>query len=521
MSGRLSRRRFLGLAGGSLALAGVAGVAGCGGYGHQAGQTAELLPSALVRPPMFAVPLPVPTAKRPVRTEDGVDIYEVVQRRASVEIVPGLRTPVLGYDGLFPGPLFETHRGRPVRIVHRNELDVPTSVHLHGGHTPASSDGWPLDLVLPTHGGGGMPAGHGGMAARDTTVGSREYHYPMEQRAAGLWYHDHRMDFSAPQVYHGLLGPHLVRDDVEDALPVPRGDREVPLVITDRSFAEDGSFLYPSIDRTLQTVPGVEPEYTEGVLGDVVLVNGAPWPTMEVETVSYRFRFLNGSNSRRYQVALDPPAPLVQIGSDGGLLAAPVTHADLTMAPAERFDVVVDFSAYPVGTDVRLVNLIGEGDTGQIMQFRVARRGVEQFTVPQVLSELEVPDPARAVVRREFSFTRGALRDTTGWLVNGLPFDPDHPQAFPRLGDLEVWRFSTDLHHPIHVHLDPFTVVSRNGGAPAPADAGWKDTVDLRPAEYVDVAIRFADYVGDYLAHCHNVEHEDMAMMAAFRTVPA
>jgi spore coat protein A, manganese oxidase len=523
MSG-LSRRRFLALTGGGVALAGVVG----GGtvLGGTPGQTAKLLPGTLPRAPMFAVALPIPTPKKPVRTENGTDVYEVVQRVADVEIVPGVRTSVLGYDGTFPGPLFETRRDRPVTVVHRNELPVPTSVHLHGGHNPAASDGWPLDLVLPAGSATAEHATMGGMggshASGDVSVGSRAYHYPMRQRAAALWYHDHRMDFSAPQVWRGLLGMHLVRDDEEDALPLPRGDREIPLIITDRSFAEDGSLLYPSLDRTLQSVPGVEPAYMQGVLGDTILVNGAPWPTLEVEAVAYRFRVLNASNARRYQLALDPGAPLVQVGSDGGLLDAPVTHAELPVAPGERYDLVVDFSRYPDGADVRLVNRIGEGDTAQIMQFRVARRGVERSSVPARLSRIERPDPATAAVRRQFTFTRSRTGSGhAGWLINGLPFEPDRPQATPRLGDLEVWRFGTDLHHPVHVHLDPFLVLSRNGAEPAPNDAGWKDTVDLRPAEYIDVAVRFSDHAGNFLVHCHNLEHEDMAMMAAIRTLGA
>jgi spore coat protein A, manganese oxidase len=186
------------------------------------------------------------------------------------------------------------------------------------------------------------------------------------------------MDFTAPQVWRGLAGFHTVRDDEEDALPLPKGEKDVPLMVCDRSFGEDGSFLYPSLDPTLTEHHGVEQDYMQGVLGEVILVNGAPWPYMQVSNTKYRFRILNASNARRYELALDPEpredvAPFVQVGSDGGLLGAPLSHRTVLIAQAERFDVIVDFSRYPVGTEVTLKNRVGEGATADIMQFRVVR----------------------------------------------------------------------------------------------------------------------------------------------------
>ncbi len=220
----------------------------------------------------------------------------------------------------------------------------------------------------------------------------------MDQRAATLWYHDHRMDFTGPQVYRGLAGFHLVRDDEEDALGLPSGERELPLMICDRAFEADGSFRYPSIDRTLREVPGVERPWMEGVLGDVVLVNGAPWPVAEVGTARYRLRILNASNARRYRLALSPGGELTQIGSDGGLLAAPVGHTALDVAPAERFDVVVDFAAYAVGSEVTLVNSLGAGAAAQVMRFRVVRTARRMDD--QRAAVRPVPDRRSAPARR-------------------------------------------------------------------------------------------------------------------------
>ncbi|HVL85797.1 MAG TPA: multicopper oxidase domain-containing protein [Pseudonocardia sp.] len=493
-------------------------LAGCG-LGAP-GQTGEQLRSAAPLPPRFRAPLPVPRVARPAGVDaTGAEVYRITQRVAEREILPGLRTTVLGYDGEFPGPTLETRRGRPVVVRHRNELPVPTVVHLHGGHTPAEHDGWPLDLLLPV---GDTGARHHGMPG-DLARGEREYRYPMTQRAATLWYHDHRMDFTGPAVYRGLAGFHLVRDDVEDALPLPRGERELPLMLCDRSFAADGSFAYPALDRTMRVVPGVEEHAREGVLGDVILVNGAPWPVHDVDAARYRLRILNAANARRFGLVLRVPGapdlPFTQIGSDGGLLAAPVRHARLDVAAGERFDVVVDFSVLPVGTEVTMVDVLGRGSTADVLRLRVVRRSRDDSAIPARLAEVEPLVPAPGASVRTFRFTRGAVGDHHGWTINGRAFDPESSLADVALGETEVWRFVTDVHHPVHVHLDPFQVLRRRGGPPGPFDAGWKDTVDLRPSEVVDVAVRFTRYRGRYVLHCHNLEHEDMAMMATVRTV--
>lgn len=522
----LPRRRFLGLTG--LVAAGLGGgvlIGGCGNSAAGSGQTAELLSSEIELPPRFSVALPIPTELPPTSTADGRDLYEIVQRRADVEILPGRRTEIFGYEGTFPGPTIRSTRERETVVRHTNSLEVPTVVHLHGGHTPEESDGYPVDFVLPV---GSDPdsansgGGHGMHMGRDVSVGSRDYTYPMQQRAATLWYHDHRMDFTGPQVWRGLAGFHLVGDDEESELGLPAGARDIPLMICDRSFDGDAQMRYPAIDPSLMGEPGIEEEYMEGLLGDVVLVNGAPWPLLEVEAARYRFRLLNASNARRYDLVLEPGpdegAPFVQIGSDGGLLAAPVEQDSITIAPAERFDVVVDFSAFPVGTRVTMRNTLGSGSTRDVLRFVVARNASDDSVIPDVLSEIEVIDPASAVRRRDWRFSRGTVGDHAGWTINDRAFDPDRMAAEVSLGEVEIWRFFTDLHHPVHVHLDPFQIVARGGNDPGRLDVGWKDTVDVRPAEFVDVAVRFSDYTGAFLMHCHNLEHEDMAMMAAFST---
>ncbi|AXB44470.1 multicopper oxidase family protein [Amycolatopsis albispora] len=522
MSG-LSRRRFLGLTGGAGALVAAGLVAPR--WFRTAAATGEQLTSELPLPAPFGVPLPIPAVLAPVARDADADRYEIVQRQAVAEILPGVQTPIWGYEGTFPGPTIESRGGRTTIVKHHNELPVPTVVHLHGGHTPPEHDGYATDLVLPA---GSAPHAHGGHAlmhdpAALISHGSRDYVYPLRQKAAMLWYHDHRMDFTGPAVYRGLAGLHLVRDDEEDALPLPRGERELPLVITDRAFAADGSLRYPSIDPSLTSVPGVEEPYVEGVFGDVILVNGAPWPVAEVSATRHRLRVLNASNARRYDLALDPPPPagpvFTQIGADQGLLDAPRAHEHVPIAPAERYDLVVDFGAYPVGTEVTLVNRLGTGTTASVMRFRVTRRATDDSHIPARLAEIEPLDRAQATVTRDFSFRGGMVGGRHGWTISGEPYSPSRIDARPRLGDVEIWRFVADLHHPIHLHLVDFRVLSRGGQAPGPYDAGRKDTVDLRPGEAVEVIAKFDGYRGRFMFHCHNAEHEDMGMMANFETV--
>ncbi|MEV0637555.1 multicopper oxidase family protein [Streptomyces sp. NPDC050619] len=509
----LTRRKLLRLASGAaLALPVASALTGCQDEG---GSTGALRKSGGKAPTPFKVPLPLPPVLEPSRTEGGVDYYDIVQRPAQVEIVPGTKTEIWGYNGLFPGPTLSTRSGRPIVVRHANQLQVPVAVHLHGGKTPPEHDGFPTDLILPRSGweGGGHDA-HGG----DTAQGSREYRYPLQQPAATLWYHDHRMDFTGPQVYFGLAGFHLVHDDEEEALPLPKGERDIPLMICDRSFTADGAFDYPSLDPGLKGEHGVTEDFMEGVLGDVILVNGAPWPVLEVTNTRYRFRLLNASNARRYRLALDPGpqsgSAFVQVGSDVGLLGRPIGHDEIQLASAERFDVVVDFSKFPVGTKIDMINKLDDGDAGKVMRFHVVRKASDESQVPSKLVDFEPLSRSSATVTRKFDFNQ---RSDDGWDINGQMYDPQRDDAVPELGATEIWRFDGDAHHPIHLHLAHFQVLSRNQNAPGPYDSGWKDTIDLQSGKEMEIIARFTGYRGRYVFHCHNLEHEDMGMMANFR----
>ena len=512
---RISRRSFLASVGAVGVATGV-GVPLLSGW-QGSTSTGVLLRSELPLPKPFSVPLALPPVLAPTSTDATTDYYDIVQRESTVELVPGMPTTIWGYEGMFPGPTVVSRSGRRAVIRHRNRLPVPVAVHLHGGHTPAGSDGYPTDVILPSAGSSAHVMLDDPQAA--ITAGEREYVYPLKQRAATLWYHDHRMGFTGASVWRGLAGFHLVHDDAEDALPLPRGDRDLPLMVADRAFAADGALKYPSLDPSLAHAPGVGATYTGGVLGDVILVNGRPWPLAEIPAVRHRLRLLNASNARRYRLALQPPPPggggLVQIGSDGGLLSNPVTHDALDMAPAERFDVIVDFSRYPVGSEITLVNQFGTGSTAGIMRFRVTGHAPDDTRIPRQLAEMGPLDPARAVTTRNFLFQDGG---EAGWAINGRPFIPGRADASARLGTTEIWRLVSDFHHPIHLHLAHFQVLSRGLRGPGPSDQVWKDTIDLKPAEEAAIIMRFDDYPGRFVFHCHNLEHEDMAMMANLHT---
>jgi spore coat protein A, manganese oxidase len=445
----------------------------------------------------FQVPLPIPPVLRPVRTDADGDYYEIRQRESRIEIFPGAATTIWGYEGLFPGPTIRARRGRPVVVRHTNELSHHTVVHLHGAVTSSENDGFPTEMIMPGE--------------------SRTYRYPNDQRAATLWYHDHVMHHTGRNLYMGLSGLYLLDDDEQAGLNLPGDDYDVPLVIQSKEFKRDGSMVYDA-------------GFT-GVLGakaNTIVVNGAPWPRLEVAARKYRFRILNASNATPMRLALSSGQPLLQIGTDWGLLEAPVASRSIPLSMAERIEVIIDFSVYSVGTSVVLRNLRNSDAMGEIMRFDVTRSAHDDSDVPARLCTIERLEPAHAVQTRHFIFKGSDAFDLPPlvWTINGKRFDPDKPIAEPRHGDVEIWHlvnrkayFVLGLLHPVHVHLAPFQVLDRNGQPPGPHEAGWKDTIALERGEEARVAIRFDCYRGRYLLHCHNLEHEDHAMMARFDVV--
>lgn len=440
-------------------------------------------------PAAFSVPLPLPPVLRPVRRGATTDFYELTTRRASVELLPGRRTAVWGYQGAFPGPTIEAVRGRRVVVRHRNRLPFAVNTHLHGAHVAAEHDGHPRDLIGPGE--------------------HRDYVFDNDQPAATLWYHDHTHHRTSRHLYMGLAGLYLLHDPAERALGLPSGPFDLPLILQDRSFTASGALRYQP-DRF-------------SVLGEVVLVNGRPQPFVAVGARRYRLRLVNASNSRAYRLRLSGGRPLTQIASDGGLLARPHRVTELILWPAERADVVVDFAGLAAGTQVVLENADAAGAAGRLLRFDVTGPAPDPSRVPERLAEIPslraaLPAGAAAVVHTS---RLGLDVVAQQWEINGRPFDSRRVDARVRRGRPEVWRLVNRdrMTHPMHFHNHPFQVLDRNGRPPPPRERGWKDTVAVGPRETVRIVVRFDRYLGRYVYHCHSLPHEDHAMMAQLEVV--
>lgn len=404
--------------------------------------------------------------------------------------------------------------GQRLLVRVSNRLQHPIVTHLHGGRTEPGSDGYPTDMVAPLAAGATLPS------LEQTVAGARGngwkvYDYANQQRATMLWYHDHRMDYTGQQVWKGLAGVYLLRDDEEDGLALPAGEREIVLVLTDRSFAASGALRYPVDQHGM-----LDPAYMGGVMGDVMLVNGAPWPTHRVQTGLYRLRILNACNARECTLEFDRGLPagyqFGQIGTDGGLLQHISPRRQITLAPAERVDVLVNFSGCALNQPIRLLNTQGEGRMGVVMQWLPVDKIDEPSRLPHLLGSSAPPAPTTGMVERSFDFKY--LRRKGIWTINGLPYDTNRIDARPRLNSTEIWHLRSDFTHPVHLHLVHFGVLHHDG-KPTVADMGWKDTIRLVAGETSTIIVPFTGFTGRYVFHCHNLEHEDMRMMANFEVV--
>ncbi|MCL5884648.1 MAG: multicopper oxidase domain-containing protein [Deltaproteobacteria bacterium] len=446
----------------------------------------------------FTQALYIPPVLTPTSMTSTTDSYDLALREADVEIIPGMLTRIMGFNGLTPGPTIRARVGRQVVMSHSNGLPVTTlggapgdvAIHLHGGHVPSSEDGFPTDTVKPG--------------------ATRSYTYPNNQLPATLWYHDHLMGYTGPHVWFGMAGFYILTDDYEDSLWLPSGAYELPLVIQDRNFDSTGKLVYTG--------------NRNGETGNTILVNGTIQPNFKVASRKYRFRVLNGSNMRKYRIALSNGQPFHVLGMEGGFLPAPVKVTSLVLASAERADIVVDFSSLPVGSSLVLQNSLGSGSTANIMRFDVDRVETDTSQIPLELRPLEKLSASQAVRTRSFTFSGGMMGMMGGvpWVINGKPFDPNRVDADPKLGTVEIWEFRnmSMMDHPAHPHQTMFQILDINGNPPPPTHAGWKDTVNVPAMGTVRIIMRFADYAGKYVLHCHVLEHEDNAMMARFDVVP-
>jgi blue copper oxidase len=525
----VNRRTFLRLAGSTAALFAVGG-----------------LPGALAACAPKPVPSNGPASQAAVLSAAShSDEVELLLRATPTEtsILPGQATRTWSYrgevlsgdahavqhiPGSYLGPILRLRKGQKVRIRFTNELDQPSIVHWHGLHVPEEADGHPHRAIDPGE--------------------TYTYEYTVHNRAGTYWYHPHPHGQTGPQVLRGLAGLLLVSDDEERAAGLPGGEYDVPLVLQDRTFDQDNQFVYRR-NRMEQMM---------GFLGDRILVNGQPDYLLPVSARAYRLRLLNGSNSRTYKLAWHDGTPLTVIATDGGLLERPVQRDYVMLSPGERVELWADFAGRTVGSELRLQSLPffggdvggmmgggpmsmmdGEGDLPNGSEFtvlharvdrvRVDHAASETLTLPERLSEPHFYRPDDAVNHRRprtFEMTMQQMR----WFLNGRTFEMHEvaKDEIVRLGDLEVWEFVNQggmmgMIHPMHVHNVQFQVVERqilpqlagiwDTVRAGYVDEGWKDTVLVMPGERVKVLLKFEDYAGLYLYHCHNLEHEDQGMM--------
>ncbi len=318
-------------------------------------------------------------------------------------------------------------------------------------------------------------------------------------------YHEHAHGDTAAGLYRGLIGLYQLEDPREDALDLPRGRFDVPLLIADRNFSEDNQLLYPATPP-LDALPG-----------NTLLVNGAVSPRMRTEQRLYRLRLANISNGRTYELALSNGAPMMQIAADTGLLPRPYPRNVITLCPGERVEVVVDFREVKAGRKIVLANrAIMPGDppaVGKVLRFDVVKGGKERARVPKRLREPYLL-PSVAAQR---TFTLTLSTDPLEWQINGKGFEHGVVDFYPRLGTSEIWHWvnETPSMHPMHTHLAHFQVLSVGGRKPHPADGGFgfKDTVPVPGNQRATIRVYFAGFTGRYVFHCHALEHGDHEMM--------
>jgi FtsP/CotA-like multicopper oxidase with cupredoxin domain len=439
------------------------------------------------------------------------------------------------YGGSFPGPTIRRPAGQPTEVTFVHDLPRKAgelSVHLHGGHNRSSEDGQPGGLTasqpkaLYCDISSRLRADESGNDLLISRGGSRTYRYDLieagaPERAAFHWYHDHRLERTAENVWRGLAGMFIVDDELDASLPLPRGKRDLPLLIADRAFDRRNQLKDPF--GAFAHAPN------DGVQGRYALVNGVHLPHHRVSATRHRLRLLNASSFRSYNLQLGGGAPMIQIATESGLMPAPVRRRRVLIGPGERVELIVDFAPF-AGKRVVLGSVRRRGGPdalgstafdGPLMQFRVGARAPDDTSVPPTLRPLpgwvaQAPESPSQTWRFTIG---GGLRPV--WLINGQTFDPARSDAFPKLGTTETWEFvnETKVAHLIHPHHTDWYMLSRNGRPPPRWERCLKETFFLDPGERVRVAGHFSDYAGKYVIHCHMLDHEDHGLMSQFETV--
>lgn len=448
------------------------------------------------RAPLVMPPVYRPDGKRLIGSQVRADIAPGVQANAWV-VGDGSRQAA--------SATIRVRRGDLAQIAFQNKLPQQSILHWHGLAVPEAADGAPRLAI--------------------ETGASYRYEFPILNRAGTYWYHAHPHHHTGEQIYRGMAGLFLIGDAEEDALGLPSGAREIPLLLQERRFDADNEFAYTPVMH----------ERMEGFFGSTMFGNGIMEPTHNVDSALYRLRVVNGTGSRITRLGLSTGAAMTLIGNDGGLLPAPQKLFWLDLGTGERADLLVDFSGLAVGTRVMLKSLpftpmgemgmgmgrMGAGGKGQgadldLLEFVVTKAVTERPWVPKPFPTIAPLVRTAETKVREFRFDSRMMQHT----INGKPWEMDRIDEVVPFGSTEVWRFvnTAQFPHPVHMHEVQFQILSRSGGRARlfPWETGWKDTVLVEPGETVEVITQFTQHRGRYLLHCHNVVHEDGGMMMNF-----
>jgi FtsP/CotA-like multicopper oxidase with cupredoxin domain len=424
---------------------------------------------------------------------------------SSAELLKGRVSETLAYGNGLLGPTIEAAKGETISIALQNSLLEETNIHWHGLILPENMEGHPKDVTGPG--------------------GSFQYTLPIQQRAGTYWYHPHAHGTTAKQLFMGLAGMFIVNDEEEAMLNLPSGEFEIPLIIQDKHF-EGNSLDYSPNEEEIMT----------GYLGEQILVNGIHAPFLNVASGWYRFRVLNASTARVYNLALSKGIQFYIIGSDGGLLKSPEAVSTILLSPGERLDILIDFSQLSIGSEVFLLsNRFSEFNIQGRQSFNLIRFKVDRvsssppFSLPSTLSFIAPINHNQAVKTRSFDIAginngQGGHGGMERHSINGKPFEMGHVDETVQAGSTEIWEFDNEMGdeiHPMHIHGVQFQVIHRMGGRNEiiASEKGWKDTVLVMPGEKVKVIMTFPFYTGLFVFHCHNLEHEDDGMMMNYQIV--
>ena len=440
------------------------------------------------------------------RMEDGVRVYDLALQNGTSQFFSDVKTPTSGVNGAYLGPTLNMRDGDNVRINVTNELGERSTLHWHGMHLPAAQDGGPHQVVA------------------DGTTWSPEF--TVRQSAASLWYHPHLMGKTAEHVWRGMAGMVIVNDDESDGLNLPSGYGvdDIPLILQDRSFSSDGRMDYRASRHSRMM----------GMMGNIPLANGTIAPFFQATTTRVRLRILNASNASTYFLGFDTGQRFHQIGTDGGLLEAPVLMDELRLGPAERAEILVELEP---GREIVLQNR-SRGGGGMMSQSAPAFNFLKIAPVetlspsakmPQSLASIDWLNESDAVKSRRFDLEmvmgpQAMLGVGKTHTINGKSMKLNRIDETVNLGDTEIWvlRNTSRVPHPFHMHDVQFQILDRNGRLPAANEKGRKDVVLIGAGEVVRIIMRFEDYSdpdSPFMYHCHILEHEDVGMMGQFVVV--